>query len=491
MIIFLASLAALILGYLIYGTIVARIFGADDQRPTPVTTMEDGVDFVHLPTWKIFLIQLLNIAGVGPIFGPILGALYGPVALVWIVIGSIFAGGVHDYFSGMLSVRSQGESIPEVVGHQLGGGIKLFMRGFSVILLLLVGIVFVSSPAQLLTNITPLPISVLTAIIFAYYFLATMLPIDKIIGRIYPFFAGALIFMAVGLIITLALSGHQFFPQHTLANINPKKLPLWPLMFITIACGAISGFHSLVAGGTTSKQLPNERYIKRIGYGGMIMEGVLSILTVTAVGAGLYWAGENIPGHLIYPEIMKKEGWIVAFGAGYGEITKPIFGPLGVLIGIMMLKTFVLTTLDSATRITRYMGEELFGEGLKIKILRNRFASTAVIIALAAWLALGNWKAIWPVFGAANQLVAALGLLIASVYLLNKKKKAVYTLVPGIFMLLTTIAALLYEAQAFFRGGKFLLGAIALILLVLAAFVVYESAGVIKLNRTRWKGKTG
>ncbi len=219
------------------------------------------------------------------------------------------------------------------------------------------------------------------------------------------------------------------------------------------------------------------------------MEGVLSILTVTAVGAGLYWVGEKGSGLLIYPEIMKREGWIVAFGSGYGEITKPLFGPLGVLIGIMMLKTFVLTTLDSATRITRYMGEELFGEGLKIKILKNRFASTAVIVALASWLALGNWKAIWPVFGAANQLVAALGLLIVSVYLLNKKKKALYTLIPGIFMLLTTIAALIYEAQAFFRGRKILLGTIALILLVLAVVVVYESAGVIRKNRLSW-GKT-
>jgi len=403
MIIFLASLAALILGYLIYGTIVARIFGADDQRPTPVTTMEDGVDFVHLPTWKIFLIQLLNIAGVGPIFGPILGALYGPVALVWIVIGSIFAGGVHDYFSGMLSVRSQGESIPEVVGHQLGGGIKLFMRGFSVILLLLVGIVFVSSPAQLLTNITPLPISVLTAIIFAYYFLATMLPIDKIIGRIYPFFAGALIFMAVGLIITLALSGHQFFPQHTLANINPKKLPLWPLMFITIACGAISGFHATQS-PMMARCLPRERLGHPVFYGAMIVEGIIALIWAT-LACSFY----NSPGEL--NQVLAQGGPALVVN----QISNSLMGHAGGILAILGVVILPISSGDTAFRGARL----IIADFMKFSQqgIGKRLAIAIPLFVIGFIVSKTDFGILWRYFGWANQTLATIVLWAAAAFL--------------------------------------------------------------------------
>jgi carbon starvation protein CstA len=242
MLMFFASVGFLILGYFIYGRIVDRLFGADPARKTPAETMEDGVDYVKLPPWKIFLIQLLNIAGLGPIYGAVLGALYGPVALVWIVFGCIFAGAVHDYFSGMLSVRSDGESVPDVVGHYLGNGFKQFMRGFSVVLLILVGVVFFLGPAELLESLTGIDKQTWTVIIIAYYFLATIMPVDKIIGRIYPVFGAVLIFMAVGTITMLIVKGYELYPIKSMQNLNPQELPMWPLMFITIACGAISGF---------------------------------------------------------------------------------------------------------------------------------------------------------------------------------------------------------------------------------------------------------
>ena len=280
MILFFASVGLLVLGYLIYGRLIDRLFGADPSRPTPAETMADGVDYIKLPPWKIFLIQLLNIAGLGPIYGPILGALYGPVALIWIVFGCIFAGAVHDYFSGMLSVRHDGQSIPDVVGHNLGRGFMQFMRGFSVILLILVGVVFFLGPAALLQSLTGVDLKVLIGIIIAYYFLATILPVDKIIGRIYPVFGAVLIFMAVGTIAMLIVKGYEFYPQRTFTNVNPQDLPLWPLMFITIACGAVSGFHATQS-PMMARCLPNEKYGRSVFFGSMIAEGVIALIWAT------------------------------------------------------------------------------------------------------------------------------------------------------------------------------------------------------------------
>ncbi len=403
MLIFLAALAALIVGYFIYGTIVSRIFGADDRRPTPVTSMADGVDFVEMPTWKIFLIQLLNIAGVGPIFGPILGALYGPVALLWIVIGTIFAGGVHDYFSGMLSVRYQGESIPEVVGHQLGGGVKLFMRGFSIILLLLVGIVFVSSPAQLLTNILDLPLSVLVAIIFAYYFLATMLPIDKVIGRIYPFFAAALIFMAVGMIIMLAVTGHEFFPQHTLANIHPQKLPLWPLMFITIACGAISGFHATQS-PMMARCLPQEHLGKPIFYGAMIIEGVIALIWAT-LASSFYGS----PGEL--NQVLSQGGPALVVN----QISNSLMGHTGGVLAIIGVVILPISSGDTAFRSARL----IIADFMKFsqKDIGRRLAVAIPLFIIGFIVSKTDFSILWRYFGWANQTLATIVLWSAAAYL--------------------------------------------------------------------------
>ena len=276
---FLLAVAGLILGYIVYGSIVAKIFGADENRPTPAKTMADGVDYVEMPMWKVWLIQLLNIAGVGPVFGPILGALYGPSALLWIVIGTIFAGAVHDYFSGMLSVRYKGANVPTIVGYNLGNAAKQVMRVFAVILLLLVGVVFVAAPAGLLAKLTPDYMDQMfwVAVIFAYYFLATILPIDKIIGRLYPLFGAVLIIMAVGMTVTMFTSGCEFYNWAAFPNTHPQQLPIFPLVFITIACGALSGFHATQS-PLMSRCLGNEKQGKAVFYGGMVAEGFIGLV---------------------------------------------------------------------------------------------------------------------------------------------------------------------------------------------------------------------
>ena len=291
---FLLAVAGLIVGYIIYGSIVAKIFGADENRPTPAKTMADGVDYVEMPMWKVWLIQLLNIAGVGPVFGPILGALYGPSALLWIVIGTIFAGAVHDYFSGMLSVRYKGANVPTIVGYNLGNVAKQVMRVFAVILLLLVGVVFVAAPAGLLAKLTPDYMDQMfwVAVIFAYYFLATILPIDKIIGRLYPLFGAVLIIMAVGMTVTMFTNGCEFYNWASFPNNHPQQLPIFPLVFITIACGALSGFHATQS-PLMSRCLSNEKQGKAVFYGGMVAEGFIGLVWAT-VGMTFYTSPEAL-----------------------------------------------------------------------------------------------------------------------------------------------------------------------------------------------------
>lgn len=293
---FILATIALVLGYLIYGRIVEKIFVPNPERNTPAVSKSDGVDFVTMPKWKLWLIQLLNIAGVGPVFGPIMGALYGPTALLWIVFGTIFAGAVHDYFSGMMSVRYNGANVPDVVGYTLGNKAKYVMRVFATVLLLLVGVVFATAPAGLLQKITAAPLQeycdivfegktlfwIWIAIIFAYYFLATIIPIDKIIGRVYPIFGALLIIMAVG--VTVGLFYHmpdQFYNWASFeSNPNPNNLPIWPLVFITIACGALSGFHSTQS-PLMARCIENEKEGRMVFYGAMVAEGFIGLVWCT------------------------------------------------------------------------------------------------------------------------------------------------------------------------------------------------------------------
>ena len=308
MITFTICLLALILGYFTYGRIIEHIFGPDNRK-TPALTMTDGVDYIPMPTWKIFMIQFLNIAGVGPIFGAIMGAMFGTASYVWIVLGSIFAGAVHDYLSGMLSLRNSGESLPELIGRYLGLPTKQVMRVFSVILMMLVGAVFVASPADLLARLTPesLDMTFWIVVIFIYYILATMLPIDKIIGKIYPLFAFALLFMAVGILVMLYIKSPDL-PElwEGMQNTHPQAdtNPIFPMMFITIACGAISGFHATQS-PLMARCMKSERYGRPVFYGAMITEGIVALIWATVAtyffhenGMGLSDASRRSIGHI-------------------------------------------------------------------------------------------------------------------------------------------------------------------------------------------------
>jgi len=435
MLIFFACVALLVAGYFLYGTLVDRIFGADANRPTPVQTLADGVDYVPLSPRKIFLIQLLNIAGLGPIFGPILGALYGPSALLWIVFGSIFAGAVHDYFSGMLSIRHDGKSIPDVVGVQLGTGFKQFMRVFSIVLLLLVGVVFVLGPAKLLGNMTGWAVPVWVAIIFAYYFLATILPINQIIGRIYPLFGAVLMFMAIGLTAALMFQGYDLFPEMTLANIHPKGLPLWPLMFITIACGAISGFHATQS-PMMARCVTNEKQGRSIFYGAMIGEGIIALIWAT-LGMSFYHGSTALN---------------AALGQGgpsfvVNEISTTLLGPVGGVLAIIGVVILPITSGDTAFRSARLIIADFIN--LPQKAAVKRLALAIPLFLVGFLISQGEFGVIWRYFGWANQTLATIVLWTGAAYLIQEAKLHWIATVPATFMTAVSITYLAYDKIGF------------------------------------------
>ena len=277
MITVVCALIFLVIGYMLFGRLVERVFAPDDRR-TPAYVREDGVDFVPMETWKAFLVQLLNIAGTGPIFGALMGACFGPVVFLWIVFGAILGGGVHDYMSGMISERHDGASIAELSGIYLGAGAKWVMRLFSVLLLLLTGTVFVTSPAALLARLSPgsLNLTFWIILILAYYILATLLPIDKVIGRLYPVFGVVLIVMAAGILFGIVRGGYTI-PELTLANLHPEELPVWPYMFVTVACGAISGFHATQS-PMIAKCITSEKQGRKVFYGAMLAESIIALV---------------------------------------------------------------------------------------------------------------------------------------------------------------------------------------------------------------------
>ena len=401
MISFLLCLALLIVGYFVYGKIVDNTFGPDD-RETPAVRINDGVDYVVMPQWKLFLVQLLNIAGLGPIFGAMQGALWGPVVFLWITFGTIFAGGVHDYFSGMMSERNDGASIAEVTGRYLGPVMQNIMRVFSVVLLIMVGTVFAVGPAGLIVTLCKNGgmSGVMTTtlfwliIILVYYFIATFISIDAIIGKIYPVFGICLIIMAVGVIFGIFTNPAYTIPEiwANFGNMHPSGTPIWSFMFITVACGAISGFHSLVSSGTTSKQLDKETDAKPIAYGGMLLECVLAVLTLCAIGYAYKW-------NAVHPDQALK-GATAIFGGGIAHMIDDIIpGSYSILNSLLVLtySAFCLTSLDTATRLARFMFQEFWlkpGEkasdatvtGAR-KVLCNPYVSTAITVVLG--IALG------------------------------------------------------------------------------------------------------
>ncbi len=420
---FFLAVAALIVGYIIYSKIIEKVFGANPGRPTPADTMADGVDYIKLPKAKVFLIQLLNIAGVGPVFGPIMGALYGPVALLWIVIGAIFAGAVHDYFSGMLSVRYNGTSIPDVVGYTLGNGFKQFMRVFSIVLLVLVGVVFVSAPAGILAKLTGMNMLILVGIIFCYYFLATILPINIIIGRLYPLFAVVLIVMAVGVIGGLLFQGYEFYSWAEWKNQHPQGLPIWPLLFVTIACGALSGFHATQS-PLMSRCLPNESCGRGAFYGAMIAEAVIALIWCTA-------------GMTFYPSAQA----LLAAGAAanvVNEVCNTLLGPVGGVLAILGVVVLPITSGDTAFRAARL----IIADFTKVKQEKavNRLLIAIPLFAIGIILSRVDFDIIWRYFGWANQTLATVVLWSSAAYIVKRNGPHWLASVPAAIMTSVVIA---------------------------------------------------
>ena len=445
MITFIISLIALIVGYFVYGRVVEHIF-APDNRPTPAISMSDGVDYVVLPGWKIFMIQFLNIAGTGPIFGAIMGAKFGPSAYLWIVLGCIFAGAVHDYLSGMLSVRHGGAGLPELVGIYLGRRTKKVMLVFSIFLLLMVGAVFVYSPALILGNLCGDSLTWVYAwcvIIFAYYFLATMLPIDKIIGKIYPFFAIAMLFMAVALMAVLFVKWPQL-PELTdgLGNMSPQSGTIFPCLFITIACGAISGFHATQS-PLMARCMKSEKQGRPLFYGAMITEGVVALIWAT-VSSYFFYGGAaaelGVPATLQAPEVVTtvSAGWLGAFG-----------GALAIL-GVVAAP---ITSGDTALRSARLIIAEFLH--MEQHSIRRRVYICIPVFAVTLGLLWFNiadengFNVIWNYFGWANQTLAVFTLWAITVYLVRKHKFYWITLLPAMFMTAVCTAFLLTSDNAF------------------------------------------
>lgn len=434
-------IAVLVLGYFIYGNYIEKQFQIDPERETPAITKEDGVDYIPLKLSKIFLIQFLNIAGLGPIFGAIAGALWGPVAFLWIVFGSIFAGAVHDYFSGMLSIRHGGQSIPEIVGKYLGIGAKHFMRIFSVVLLILVGVVFVKGPAAILQELIGVDVSILIGVIFLYYLLATMIPIDKLIGKIYPFFGFCLLLMAVGLFFAL-IFGDYHIPELTMDSFsnmhsNPEKFPVFPMVFITIACGAISGFHSTQS-PLMARCISNERDGKKVFVGAMITEGIVALIWA-AVAMAFFGGVEKLG------ETMAQDGhnaaWVVNI------VCNTMLGKVGGILAVFGVVAAPITSGDTCFRSARLTIADSYNIN-QTKLLK-RLLVTIPIFAIAILLTTINFATIWRYFGWSNQVLATVVLWAAAVYMLVEGKKTLFVLIPAMFMTVVVTTYILVAPEGF------------------------------------------
>ncbi len=424
MISFLISLAALLVGYLFYGKFVEKTFSPDDRK-TPAIEINDGVDCIPMKTWKAILIQLLNIAGTGPIFGALMGACFGPVVFLWIVLGAILAGGVHDYMSGMISERNKGASIAELSGIYLGKPAMYLMRAFSVLLLLLTGTVFITSPAALIARLTPdfLSNEFWIVIILLYYILATLIPIDKLIGRIYPVFGVVLIVMAVSIVGGIFGHAEYNIPEITFANLHPNNLPVWPFMFVTVACGAISGFHATQS-PLMAKCITTEKDGRKVFYGAMILESVIALV----------WAAGGVA---FYGSTQMLTDAITANGQSgtVYEISRTMLGSIGGVLAVIGVVVCPITSGDTAFRSARLILAEW--TRLDQKSIKNRLFITVPLLGIAAFLTQLDFNVLWRYFSWSNQTLAMISLWVATAYLMKNKKSFAQTLItaaPATFM---------------------------------------------------------
>ena len=465
MITFICCLFTLIAGYFIYGKFVERIFGINPQRQTPAFEYQDGVDYIPMPTWKVFMIQFLNIAGLGPIFGAIMGAKFGMASYLWIVLGTIFAGATHDYLAGMLSLRRGGESLPELVGRYLGNNFKQFMRVFTVILMVLVGAVFVAGPAGLLAKLTPehLDVTFWMVVVFIYYVFATLLPVDKIIGKIYPLFAIALLFMAVGILVMLFVH-FPALPELTdgIKNTHPDKLPIFPIMFVSIACGAISGFHATQS-PLMARCMKNEKYARPVFFGSMITEGIVALIWAAAA---TYFFHENGMG--------ENNAAIIV-----DSITKEWLGEFGALLAILGVIAAPISTGDTAFRAARltvadFLNWDQKNIGKRLLISIPLFL-VAIGIILYSLKDKEGFDLIWRYFAWTNQTLAVFTLWALTVYLVQSKKLYIITLIPALFMtaVCSTYIFIAPEGLALNTGLSQILGGVITVVLLIV-FLIWK-----------------
>ena len=480
MITFILSLVALILGYFLYGRFVERVFGPDD-RETPAVAKADGVDFMVLPNWKIFMIQFLNIAGTGPIFGAIMGAKFGPSAYLWIVFGCIFAGATHDYLSGMISMRKGGVGLHEVIGETLGDKTRKLMLVFSVVLLTMVGAVFVYSPAEILDDMAGTT-TMWIIIIFAYYFIATMLPVDKVIGRIYPLFAFSLLFMAAALMVVL-LAKWPEIPElwdglgNKALTVDPSwSNQLFPCLFITIACGAISGFHATQS-PLMGRCMKSERMGRPIFYGAMITEGIVALIWATV--ASYFFYAEPQPGYQLITEF-SNNGFSTSAPKVVNIICNDWLGVAGGILAMLGVVAAPITSGDTALRSARLIIADFIR--IEQRTVKRRLLISVPLflccIALLLWQVENpdGFNVIWQYFGWSNQTLSVFTLWAITVYLLKNGKPYYFTLIPALFMTTVCATFLFVSKQAFGMPERvgYLLGAVVLIVAI-GWFHIFES----------------
>lgn len=480
MITLLVSIAILILGYVFYGKFVEKYFGIDKNRKTPAIEINDGVDYVPMPTWKVFIIQFLNIAGLGPIFGAILGAAYGPMAYLWIVFGCIFMGAAHDYFSGMMSLRNNGASLPELVGKYLGKGTKYFLRFFTLILVILVGVAFVSGPAALLAEISNLGILFWMIIIFIYYIIATIFPIDTIIGKIYPVFGAVLFLMAImifGSMIYQDINPDNTFHLHEISisdfknfHDNPMTNILYPMMFVIISCGAISGFHATQT-PLMARCLKKEEHAKFAFYGAMIAEGIVAIIWATAA-MNFFGTVEDLNQTLAVPK--HDPAYIVNF------ICNTWLGRIGAIIAIIGVVVCPITSGDTAFRSARL----IIADSLNInqKPVLKRLLTALPIFLIAFFLTFfmkGAFGQLWKYVGISNQILACITLWTIAMYFAKEKKNHLVASIPA--FLLTVICFTYFLIASHKDGGlalnhnlSYILGILLGIAVAVAWYLYYK-----------------
>lgn len=430
MITFTLALIVLIAGYWIYGSYVNKVFGPDNRK-TPALTKNDGVDFVPLPTWKIFMIQFLNIAGLGPIFGAIMGAQFGTASYLWIVFGTIFAGAVHDFFSGSLSIRNGGESLPEIIGRYLGSNTKKLMCVFTLILMVLVGAVFISGPAELLAGMTPEWMDSIfwIIVIFLYYILATILPVDKIIGKFYPLFAIALLFMAVGILVMLYIKSPELPEIWNGFGTKYESNPIFPMMFISIACGAISGFHATQS-PLMARCMTKEKHCRPIFYGAMVAEGIVALIWAAAA---TYFFQEN-------GIVDQLTGKAYSGAAVATSISKEWLGAIGGVLAILGIVAAPITSGDTALRSARLIAADFFH--IDQRPIRKRLLICIPLFLITFGLLFYNhedadgFKIIWRYFAWCNQTLSVFTLWAITVYLVINKKNFYISLIPALLMTL-------------------------------------------------------